>query len=172
MPLPPFTPIGRIVKTHGSRGEVAVAPARDLPFVFPEGLEVWLAPPPDGPRRVALLASRQGPKGPLVTLSGVDDMGTARRLVGTTMLVRTEDLPEEWTAPPPPDAVGLSVSDAEHGELGTVERVIVTGANDVWVVAGPLGEILLPVIDDVVRDVDWTARRAAVVLLPGLLPNE
>ena len=34
------------------------------------------------------------------------------------------------------------------------DEVIVTGANDVWVVEGPFGEILLPVIDEVVTGIE------------------
>jgi len=48
----------------------------------------------------------------------------------------------------------------------------VTGANDVWVVHGPYGEVLLPVIDDVVVSFDEDAETVMVTLLPGLLPEE
>ena len=45
-------------------------------------------------------------------------------------------------------------------------------SNDVWVIDGPHGEVLLPVIDDVVLSVDWDAATAMVQLLPGLLAEE
>jgi 16S rRNA processing protein RimM len=66
----------------------------------------------------------------------------------------------------------MRVNDAAHGDLGMIEDLIVTGANDVWVVSGPYGEVLIPVIDDVVLAVDHDAGSISVRLLPGLLPEE
>ena len=47
-----------------------------------------------------------------------------------------------------------------------------TGANDVYVVAGPLGELLIPAIADVVQSIDLAAGRVVVRPLPGLLPGD
>lgn len=169
----PFVPLGRIVKTHGLAGEVAVAPATDLPFVLPEGLKVWFVPPPTvGARSARVVSVRRGPKGPLLALDTVSDIDAASLLCGRELLAREEDLPDAWHEVTDEfDPVGLTVRDEAHGVLGEVTEVIVTGANDVWVVDGPLGEVLLPVIDEVVLDVDDHARTADVRLLPGLLPD-
>jgi 16S rRNA processing protein RimM len=169
----PFVPLGRVVKTHGLKGEVSVMAAADLPFVFPVGLEVWFVPPPVGVRTGRLEDVRRGPKGPLVKVSGVDDITTAQRLVGSQLMAKASDLPEGWDEPDLEDNdIGLTVTDVTRGLLGEVVDVIVTGANDVWVLEGPLGEVLLPVIDDVVLEVDYEARTASVRALEGLLPPE
>lgn len=169
-----YVPLGRVVKTHGLKGEVSVAPAAGLPFVLPEGIEVWFVPPPVGVRSGRVENVRRGPKGPLVKVTGIDDIGAAKRLVGADMMARETDLPESWTteAEVEFDPVGLAVTDKLRGSLGEVVEVIVTGANDVWVVDGPFGEVLLPVIDQVVLHIDETAREARVKLLRGLLPND
>jgi 16S rRNA processing protein RimM len=171
----PFVLLGRVAKTHGLKGEVSVIPAADLPFVLPVGLEVWFVPPPAAVRTGRVENIRRGPKGPLVKVSGVDDLTAANQLVGSQLLAKAVDLPAEWNEPVPDDdedPVGLIVTDAVRGLLGEVIELIVTGANDVWVVDGPLGEVLLPVIDDVVLQVDWEARTAAVRALDGLLPGD
>ncbi|MDR3686860.1 MAG: ribosome maturation factor RimM [Coriobacteriia bacterium] len=170
----PFTALARVVKSHGLKGEVAVEPAADLPFVLPIGLEVWFVPPPAGVRTGLIENVRRGPKGPLVKVSGVDDIGVAQKLVGADIMVRSDQLPEGWDEPveAEDDPVGLTVTDAKRGDLGTIVEVIFTGANDVWVVEGPFGEVLLPVIDDVVRKIDWDAGSVAVTLLEGLLPDD
>jgi 16S rRNA processing protein RimM len=62
--------------------------------------------------------------------------------------------------------------DARRGDLGRIEETIVTGANDVWVVHGSYGEILIPVIDEVVIEVDEDDRTVSVTLLPGLLEED
>jgi 16S rRNA processing protein RimM len=170
----PYVPLGRVVKTHGLKGEVSVKPAADLPFVLPEGLDVWFVPPPSGVRNGQIEDVRRGPKGPLVKVSGIDDITTAQKLVGSQMIAKAEDLPAIWTDEPEEEfeIEGIVVTDVVHGLLGEVVEVIETGANEVWVVHGPLGEVLLPVIDQVVLEVDEDARTATVRLLEGLLPGE
>jgi 16S rRNA processing protein RimM len=174
MTLTPFVPLGRVMKAHGLKGEVSVAPATDLPFVLPEGLEVWLVPPPAGVRSGRVEAVRPGPRGPLVKISGVDDIGLAQSLIGSELVARADDLPPEWLEPieEEGDVIGYGVLDTERGDLGEIVEIIVTGANDVWVVDGPFGEVLLPVIDDVVLAVDDAEKSIRVRLLAGLLPEE
>ena len=94
-------------------------------------------------------------------------------LLGREIVAKTAELPGDLLrqVEEKPDPIGLKVTDDERGLLGVVEDVIVTGANDVWVVDGPLGEVLLPVIDECVVSVDWDERTARVRLLPGLVPE-
>jgi 16S rRNA processing protein RimM len=164
-----FVEIGRVAKTHGLSGEVSVIVAGDLPVERLLGLEVWFVPPPRDLRSSRITAVRPGPKGPLFTLADVEDITRANSLRGCNLLARTADLPESFIQF---DPVGLAVTDVVRGYIGEVEDVIVTGANDVWIVQGPFGEVLLPVIDDVVREVDEEAMTANVTLLPGLIEEE
>jgi 16S rRNA processing protein RimM len=169
----PFLPLGRVAKTHGLKGEVAVEMTADLPFSFPVGLEVWFVPPPAGVRGGRIEAVRDTAKGPLLQISGIDHISVAQTLVGRDIVAREADLPEGWDEVEEEfDPVGLAVTEVERGSLGEVVEVIVTGANDVWVVEGPLGEVLLPVIDEVILDIDDAAGTATVKALPGLLPEE
>jgi 16S rRNA processing protein RimM len=174
MTLSPYVGLGRVVKTHGLKGEVSVAVAADLPFELPEGLDVWFVPPPASTRSGHIDGVRPGPKGPLVKISGVDTVEDAFALCGTEMLAKRADIPEEWfeDAEEVFSADGMTVTDVERGLLGEVVETIVTGANDVWVVEGPLGQVLLPVIDDVVISIDEGAGRIVVKALPGLLPED
>jgi 16S rRNA processing protein RimM len=134
---------------------------------------VWFTPPPAGVRSGAVESVRRGPKGPLVKVAGVDDINHAALLVGAQVMVKESDLPAGWDdVAEEDDPVGLIVTDTARGVLGEVVEVIVTGANDVWVVDGRLGEVLLPVIDDVIREVDFDAGTALVTALEGLLPEE
>ena len=169
----PFTAVARAVKTHGVAGELSCTPLEGALGELPIGLELWFVPPPDGPLMVRLEGVRPGPKGTIIKVSSIDTVEQARALTSRLLLAKTEDLPEDWIQPEEFDAVGLLVRDVERGELGTVEDVIVTGANDVWVVRGPeFGEVLLPAIDDVILKIDDEALIAEVRLLPGLLDEE
>jgi 16S rRNA processing protein RimM len=171
--LSPYVPIGRVVKTHGLKGEVSVAATPGLPLTSLLGIEVWIVPPPASARRGRVESVRPGPKGPLVKLSGFDDLDSSRAITGCDLLIQAIDLPAGWAEPhAEEDLVGRAVEDEERGALGTIVEVILTGANDVWVVEGPFGEILIPVIDDVVMGVDQDGGTIFVRLLDGLMPGE
>lgn len=167
----PFIALGRVVKAHGLNGEVSVAPLTGPPFFLPVGLRVWLVPPPVSGRETEILSVRQGPKGPLVKLAGIDTIEAAKALSGAEILAAEADVPDEALAEEE-DATGARVRDVLHGDLGEVTETIVTGANDVWVVHGPHGEILVPVIDDVVLGYDEDEDTFEVRLLPGLMPEK
>jgi 16S rRNA processing protein RimM len=164
-----FAPLGRVAKTHGMNGEVSVIMAADLPVELLVGLEVWLVPPPAVVRTGRVTGVRPGPKGPLFSIDTVGDLATAETLRGCTLLAHVKDLPEVMEEL---DVVGMTVIDGARGLIGEITDVIVTGANDVWVVEGPFGEVLIPVIDQVVDDVDEDSATVRVTLLPGLIEGE
>jgi 16S rRNA processing protein RimM len=164
-----FIPLGRVAKTHGLHGEVSVVMTANLPVERLAGLEVWFVPPPVTLRTARIESVRPGPKGPLFTLSGVGRIDDADLLRGCTLLVRAADVPDfepEW------DPTGMRVVDEERGELGEIVDVIVTGANDVWVVEGELGQVLIPAIESVVIDTDDETGIVRVRLLPGLVDDK
>lgn len=164
----PFIPLGRIVKAHGLKGEVSVAPLTGPPFFMPEGLQVWIVPPPGSSASTTIESVRPGPKGPLVKLAGIDDIDAAKSLANREILAREQDVPEE-IEDDFLDLTGFAVITDEGLALGTIEETLLTGANDVWIVQGDLGEILLPVIDEVVLEVDEDEETITVHLLPGLV---
>jgi len=169
----PFVPVGRIVKVHGTGGEVSVAPVSDPAVTLHEGLELWIIPPPTANRSGKVQSVRPGPKGSLVKIAGIEDRATAEALRGRTLVARAEDLPKEAVEEALDEKetdIGLSVVDEERGMLGRVDDVIETGANAVWLVdGGPFGQVLIPVIDTVILEVDRERRTARVRLLPGLI---
>ncbi|TDB39926.1 MAG: 16S rRNA processing protein RimM [Actinobacteria bacterium] len=167
----PFVPVARVVKTHGLKGEVAVKPLLDLPFDLLLEAELWAVPPIAGVSQLRLTGVRQGPKGPLLTIAGVDTLAQGRALAGATLLVRSSAVPEGWNDDEF-DPIGYTVTDTVRGSLGTIMDVIYTGANDVWEIEGPFGSILIPVIDDVVHDIADDTREISVTLLPGLLDED
>ena len=101
----------------------------------------------------------------IALLEDVDNRDQAESLVGRSIAVYRDqfpDLPETeyyWA-----DLVGLAVQLADGSELGTIERLLATGANDVMVVQGDR-ERLIPFVqgqyvtsvdlDEGVVVVDW-----------------
>ena len=150
-----FRAIARVEKTHGRRGEVVTVAVYGLPSLVREGLEVFVVPPAlKGPRHhVVTSCSSDDRSGCLVGLSGVGDLRAAEGLVGKTLLAREADLPDDLSLHDAARLVGRMVEVSPTGDTGTIEEVMRGPANDVWVVRGARGEILLPVIDDVVSAV-------------------
>ena len=66
------------------------------------------------------------------------------------------------------DLIGLQVETTDGEALGELTEILFTRANDVYVVRGPGGEVLLPALRDVVLQVDLAARKMAVALPEGL----
>jgi 16S rRNA processing protein RimM len=105
----------------------------------------------------------------LVQLASVRDRDAAEKLRGLSFLI-----PEEQAMPLGEnenyahDLVGMSVETAEGEELGTLAEILYTGANDVYVVSGPSGELLLPALLDVVLKVDLATRKMVVRVPEGL----
>ncbi len=165
--------IGRISKAHGTRGEVRISSYSD----FPERFKSLKTVSVDGLRDVKELeveAVRFHNRQVLIKFRGVDAIESADLLKGGLLMVDETDvfpLPEGYYYHF--QLMGLIVTDEEHGELGPISEIIETGANDVYVVHSlRYGEILIPVIPQVVLNIDLKAKNVQVKLLPGLIDQE
>ncbi len=150
-----FRSIARVEKSHGRKGEVVTVPVHGLPSLLRSGLEVCVVPPELKGSRWHTVESctEDGREGQLVRLSGVHDLGDAEAIVGKTLLARVSDLPDDFVLHDRERLVGREVVDAAMGSLGGIEEIMVGPAQDVWVIEGPHGEVLLPVVSEVVLDV-------------------
>jgi len=106
----------------------------------------------------------------LLTLQGCEDRTAAERLRGLLVQVPIEEaMPlseDEYYAH---ELIGLDVVTVEGEDLGRISEVLFTNANDVYVVVGPRGQILLPAIADVIVRVDLDAGQMVVRLMEGLV---
>jgi 16S rRNA processing protein RimM len=57
-------------------------------------------------------------------------------------------------------------------ELGTIREIIQTGSNDVYVVRDDNHELLIPAIQDVVREIDVAAGVMKIELIDGLAASD
>lgn len=155
--------VGIIGSAHGIRGEVRVESLSDFPDRFRRGVRLYL----EG-RPVLVEAARVQGQTVLLKLEGVDDRNAAELLRGKTL--QSPDLHTIYAAGTyyQHDIVGLTCVTEAGEELGKVTTVLGTGANDVYVVKGERGELLLPAIEDVIKQVDVGGGRLVIDLLPGL----
>jgi 16S rRNA processing protein RimM len=164
--------IGRVLRPHGVQGELRVEIITDYPERLTQHAHFYLAHPssPEKVRRYLVEELRQHREMLLLKLDGCDDRGGAEALRDMLVQIPVEEaVPLEEGEYYHFQLVGVRV-ETESGEwLGQVVEVLETGANDVYVVRGPRGEVLLPAIRDVVRELDLESQRMVVHLLPGML---
>ena len=159
--------VGRIVRAHGVRGEVAVLPLSTVESRFVEGARLAC-----GDReRQALTVCEVRPHGHrlLLRFEQVQDRSSAEALRGSYLFVPASDAPplpegEFW----PHELVGCDVLTEQGRVLGTIREVTRTPANDIWAAEGKDGETLIPALKEVVSGVDIRGRRVIVRDLPGL----
>ena len=161
--------IGEVVGVHGLQGAVKIRSHADSPRPFETG-SVLHFEKADGQHRM-LVAAWVKPHGKrlLLSLEGVDDRSSAEALVGSGIWVDKATLPDledgtyYWF-----ELIGLAVYTPQGQYLGTLETVLPTGSNDVYVVRDGDEEILIPALASVVQVIDTDQRRMEVILPEGL----
>jgi 16S rRNA processing protein RimM len=163
--------VAQVLAPHGVRGELKCRLITDFPERFRPGMQVVVGP---GLQPDTIRSARVQPPIVYLRLANVPDRTAAERLRGAEILVRREEAVRlakgqfYWH-----EVLGLRVEDATSGrELGRVTDILETGANDVYVVHGQHGEILVPAIKAVVKLIDPPAGRMLIAPLPGMLPTD
>jgi 16S rRNA processing protein RimM len=169
-PEPRFLAIGQVVGAHGIRGELKVAILTEDPARFGLLKRVYLGREGEEPRPRRLERYRLHQGRALLKLEGLDDRDAAANLLGYLLQIPlAEALPLAEGEYYEHQIVGLAVWTSSGEHLGEVIEILYTGANDVYVVQGPQKQILIPAIEEVIREVDLEGGRLVVQLLEGLL---
>lgn len=170
---PPFLLLGQVLRPHGIRGELRVEVLTAYPERIGPEQRVYLGPDPadvSAARLYTIVQARRHQQYLILRLAEISDRNAAELLRQQYVMVALEDaIPLEDDEYYLFQVIGLDVISTDGETLGSVQDVLETGANDVLVVHGPRGEILLPVIDECVQDIDFDAGTITVRLLDGLL---
>ena len=167
-PEPRYLAVGRVLRPHGIRGELRVQVFTDFPEHLAEVSHVYLGP---NYRRMAIEKARLHKDRVLLKLEGIEDRNDAEMFRDQTVYVAIEDaVPLEEEEYYHFQLVGIEVVTEEGEALGEIVEVLAPpGANDVFVVHGPRGEILIPAIEEAVHEIDFDAMRMVIISMPGLL---
>jgi 16S rRNA processing protein RimM len=164
--------VGRVIRPHGVRGELAVEVLSDAPERFAPGVEV-AAGDPDGDealRPLEVTAARLHQGRMLLRFTGVEDRDAAELLRGSLLTIPAEAArelgPDEFWRH---QLVGLAVLDADGTDRGVVSDVLPGAAHDLLQVRRPDGvAVLIPAVAALV-EVQLAQGRVVVQAIPGLL---
>jgi 16S rRNA processing protein RimM len=154
---------GKIVNTHGMRGEVKILPWADTPDFIADFQRLYIDGEPINVLRARVL------KGCVVAaLDGIDDVEGASRLRNKIISIARDDVELEEGRHFIKDLVGLRALDAEtDADLGTVADVLSLPANNVYVIKGAR-EILVPAVPDFVDEINTERGYIKFHLIEGM----
>ncbi len=161
--------IGVVSSTHGIRGEVKVFPTTDRPEQF-ETLDTVFLDTGKQLLTMEIEKVRYFKKMLIVKFKGYDNINDIEPYKGKDLLItRDQAVPLEENEYFIADIIGCRAVTDEGRELGVVDDVLETGANDVFLVKKPDGkELLLPYIEECILAVDLEEKKITVHMMKGL----
>lgn len=169
--LKKYIEAGKIVGTHGVRGEMRVQPWCDGPDFLINFKTLYL----DGRGEAFLKITSARVHGNicLIKADGTDTVEAAEALRGRVLYIDRADVKLEEGRYFIDDIIGCTVSDADTGTVyGKVTDVSNTGANDVWHITGNGKEYLMPNIPQFVKTVDIENEKITVTPVKGIFDDE
>lgn len=165
--------IGRIIGAHGVKGGMKILPLTDYPdrFISMDEISVERPGKPRTVLKVSSIVPQTGKGVFLLNAEGINDRDSAESFRGMEITVAKDervDLSDDefWID----QIIGLKVIDSSNGdELGRVEDVFPTGANDVYEIKASDGTCrAIPAIADVISEIDVEHGLMKIRLIEGL----
>lgn len=164
--------VGKIVNTHGIKGEVRVISKTDFADErYKKGNSLFLFIQGEAePIELIVKTHRNHKNFDLLSFEGYDDINQIEKFKDGLLKVPESqlgklDVDEYYFH----EIIDCTVITEEGEEIGKVKEILTPGANDVWVVKGKGKEQLIPYIEDVVKEIDVKAKRIIISPLEGLL---
>ena len=163
---PEFLQVGHLQRSHGVAGEIAMRVVTDFPERLRKGKTVYLG---EAHKAYKIASKRWKQALMLIRFEGIENCEQASMLTNLDVFVHT------WQVPSLPEGsyyhhelIGLNVFEGAQ-KLGELSEILVTGANDVYVVRlAEGGELLLPAIPSVILEVNLAAQSMLVSVPEGL----
>jgi 16S rRNA processing protein RimM len=165
--------VGKIVNTHGINGELRVISRTDFADErYKKGNSLFLfMSDKDEPIELIVQSHRVHKNFDLLTFAGYDNVNQVEKFKGGLLKVPENQLgglaKDEYYFH---EIIGCLVVTDQGEEIGIVKEILTPGANDVWVISGKGGkEQLIPYIEEVVKEIDVSAKTIVITPLEGLL---
>ena len=166
--------VGRIVNTHGIRGEVRVISTTDFEdtrFAVGSKLAVFKKDE-KRPIWVTVESVRRHKNFILLTFEGMNNINLVEPFKEGLLKVTVDQLEDDELEEN--EYYYFEIKDcevfSEEGErIGVITNILETGANDVWEVKGPKKMHYIPYIEDVVKEIDIDNKKIIIHVMEGLL---
>ncbi|MBM7578474.1 16S rRNA processing protein RimM [Jeotgalibacillus terrae] len=164
--------VGKIVNTHGIKGEVRVISSTDFPEErYQKGSKLHLFQNGKDPVQLTVSSYRRHKNFDLLTFVGYDNVNLVEPFREALLKVSADQLNEldedEFYYH---EVIGCEVFTEEDVRLGKITEILSPGANDVWVVKPDNGkDILIPYIESVVKEVNIADKKILIHAMEGLL---
>lgn len=161
---------GKIVGTHGVRGEMRVECWCDSPQFLAKFTTLYLN---EGQEKLKV-KSRAHKNMVLMKVPGVDTIEQADLYRGKVLYINRSDIKLDKGAYFVQDMIGLSVVDSNTDEVyGTINDVLKTGSNDVYEMKGNDSKMYyIPAIPDIIDKVDIEGGKLYITPMKGLFLDE
>ncbi len=160
-----FITIGQIIAPWGVKGQLKVKIITDFPERFSPSSKVYLDRQP-----VTIKSTIWQKDRVIIELDHIDSAQAAQRLRGQPKEIHRSQLN---TLPRGQyyhfQLIGLEVGTAQGEHLGNISKILTTAGNDIYVVNGARGEILIPAVEDVIKSVELDKGRIVIEAIEGLL---
>ncbi len=165
-----FIKVGRILRPRGLKGQVLVKVYSYLDSILVPGLFFIKGASGHYEEYVISGFTKKGARLVVCSLRMVDSREAAERISGEYIFQEASRLPAKdddefyWF-----QLKGLKVFTTENQYLGDVHAIIETGASDVLVVRDAEREVLIPMVEGIIDQIDLHKGHCVVEPLPGLL---
>ena len=153
---------GKIVNTHGVRGEVKIMPWADSPEFLQKIKTLYV-----GGEAVKVTASRVHKGAVLAKLEGVDDVNAAMALKNKVVHISRKDVKLPRGSFFIADIIGAKVVTEDGTELGTLADVMEMPAQNIYLVKGER-EIMIPAVEEFILKTDVKNGVITVRLIEGM----
>jgi 16S rRNA processing protein RimM len=159
---PEFLAVGRVIRPHGIKGDLTMKVLTDFPERLRPGRTVYIG---DEHQPFQINSARPHGQTLMIKFKGIDNREQAATYGGQTVFVQTEKVPRlpegEYYFH---QLLGLTVIDEKGQVLGTLDSILETRANDVYIIKTPDGsDLLLPAVEnEVILGVDLERREMRV----------
>jgi 16S rRNA processing protein RimM len=163
--------VGKIINTHGIRGDVKVLRISDFEDRFELGNTLYRVTEQNKVEKLIIDGHRIHKGFDLIHFKGLNNINDVEHFKGSYLKIAESQLTElEENEYYYHEIIGCDVYKTDGEKIGHVKEILSPGANDVWVVQQPKGkDILIPYIEDIVLEIDVEAKRIVIEPMEGLL---
>jgi len=162
--------IGKCLKPHGLQGHIKIFIESEYPNIIENDNVLQLITLDKRELSLKIKHIKMLSNYTCVKFDGINSPEEAEFLKGASIYKKRSELPEldednHYLS----DLIGLDVFDSSAGLIGRLESLISSPANDIAVVRGDFGEVLIPWVKEIVKHIDLTLNKIEVDLPEGML---